>query len=131
MLKQMITVICNTNVGGPDGLKLIAGKVYELDDDPYVRILILSETVSLIDPPSLDPEFLEMHGYELCDGYSYPEKTVESVEEPVIKASKKKVSEESTSDEKDSDNEPKEENQVEGNNNDGTGDNDTDQEKDN
>lgn len=70
MLKDPITVLVHTTVGGPNG-KLLPNQVYELDDSPYVRLLIKSETVSLIDPPSLDPDFLERAGYELCEGYTY------------------------------------------------------------
>lgn len=107
MLKHPITVIVHTTVGGPDGNKLIPGQVYELDDSEYVRLLIKSATVSLVDPPSLDPEFLEKNGYELCEGYSYdslptqePEPEPEPVKEPekpyIMKNAKKaeKVSEE-------------------------------------
>lgn len=70
MLKQKITVLCHANVAGPNG-KLFANHIYELDDSEYVRTLIKSENVSLIDPPSLDPAYLESLGYELCEGYVY------------------------------------------------------------
>lgn len=69
MLKDPITIFVHSTVGGPNG-KLLPDRVYELDDSPYVRLLIKSGTVSLIDPPSLDPDFLERAGYELCEGYS-------------------------------------------------------------
>jgi hypothetical protein len=70
MLTQLITVLCHSNVGGPNG-KLFANNLYELQDSEYVRTLIKSGTVSLVDPPSLDPVFLERAGYPLCEGYSY------------------------------------------------------------
>lgn len=108
MLKEPITVIAHTTVGGPDGEKLLAGKVYELQDSPYVRVLIQSKTVSLVDPPSLDPKFLEKAGYELCEGYSYDEEIVE--EEPAVNNPEEPVvntPEEPTSQEKGSDHEPK------------------------
>lgn len=70
MLTQLITVLCHSNVGGPNG-KLFANNLYELQDSEYVRTLIKSGTVSLVDPPSLDPGFLEQAGYPLCEGYSY------------------------------------------------------------
>lgn len=81
MLKQRITVFVQAMVAGPGGLKLKPGKVHELEDSPYVRILVKSGTVSLVDPPSLDLEFLEKAGYELRDGYTYPVQAVEK--EPV------------------------------------------------
>jgi len=83
MLKENITVLVQTTVAGPKGHKLRPGKVVELEDSPYTRLLIKSGTVSLIDPPSLDPEFLEKAGYELKEGHSYPEKLVEEVEIPI------------------------------------------------
>jgi len=70
MLTQKITVVCHSNVGGPNG-KLFANHIYELDDSEYVRTLIKSGNVSLVDPPSLDPVFLEKAGYELSEGYVY------------------------------------------------------------
>lgn len=70
MLTQLITILCHSNVGGPNG-KLFTNNIYELEDSEYVRTLIKSGTVSLIDPPSLDPVFLERAGYPLCEGYSY------------------------------------------------------------
>lgn len=82
MLKQKITVLCHSNVGGPNG-RLFANHVYELDDCEYVRTLIKSENVSLIDPPSLDPAYLEGAGYELCDGYVYSEGNVFGPEDEV------------------------------------------------
>lgn len=72
MLRQLITVLCHSNVGGPTG-KLFVNNLYELEDSEYVRTLIKSGTVSLVDPPSLDPVFLERAGYPLCDGYVYSE----------------------------------------------------------
>lgn len=82
MLKQPITVQVNTTVAGPHGYKIRAGKVVELEDSSYTRLLVDSGTVSLIDPASLDPEFLERAGYELRDGYSYQEK---EISEDVVK----------------------------------------------
>lgn len=70
MITQKITVVCHSNVGGPNG-KLFANHIYELDDSDYVRTLIKSGNVSLVDPPSLDPVFLEKAGYELAEGYVY------------------------------------------------------------
>lgn len=87
MLKQKITVLAQAMVGGPGGIKIKPGKVYELEDSPYVRILVKSGTVTLIDPPTLDPEFLEKAGYELRDGYSYPVKP--AIEKLVIKEPEK------------------------------------------
>lgn len=69
MLKQLITVMVQSMVSGPDGNKLRPGQVVELEDSEYVRILVKSGTVTLIDPPSLDSEYLEKAGYELRDGY--------------------------------------------------------------
>lgn len=70
-LKDPITVLVQATISGPGGVKLRPGKVHTLDDSSYVRILIKSGNVALIDPPSLDPEYLEAAGYELRDGYSY------------------------------------------------------------
>lgn len=70
MLKTPITVVCHANVAGPNG-RLFANNVYVLDDSEYVRTLIKSENVSLVDPPSLDATYLERAGFELCDGYTY------------------------------------------------------------
>lgn len=53
-----VTVLSQTNVLGPNGLKLRAGQVVALEDSPYVRILIKSGSVALVDPPSLDDEYL-------------------------------------------------------------------------
>lgn len=53
-----ITVLSQTNVLGPNGIKLKAGQVVALEDSPYVRILIKSGSVALVDPPSLDDEYL-------------------------------------------------------------------------
>lgn len=71
MLKQPITILVHTSVGGPDGSKLFPNHVYEVEDGEYTRVLIKSGLVSLIDPPSLDPKYLEENNYELCEGYSY------------------------------------------------------------
>lgn len=71
MLKELITVLVQSTVGGPDGVKLRPGQVVSLEDSPYVRVLVQSGTVELIDPPSLDLEFLEKAGYELREGFSY------------------------------------------------------------
>lgn len=89
MLKDPITVLVQSNISGPGGIKLKPGKIHILEDSPYVRILVKSGSVSLIDPPSLDLEFLEAAGYELRDGYAYPiksepEKPVEKVVESSI-----------------------------------------------
>lgn len=59
MPEDKITVLVSARVMGPMGAKLQPGTVVELDDGPYTRILIKSGDVLLIDPPSLDPEFLE------------------------------------------------------------------------
>lgn len=69
MLK--ITLLVQAAVGGPNG-KLKPGQIVVLDDSEYVRVLLKSGTVSLIDPPSLDPDFLKEAGYE------YEEEPVES-----------------------------------------------------
>lgn len=74
MLKDPVTVLVQSMVVGPNGARLKPGQVVTLDDSPYVRILVKSGTVSLIDPPSFDMDFLEKAGYELRDGYSYPTK---------------------------------------------------------
>lgn len=84
MLKDPITILVHTTVGGPNGYKLIPNEVYEFEDSPYVRLLIKSGTVSLIDPPSLEPDYLEKAGYELREGYSYHEQ-----EEPEIPVEEK------------------------------------------
>lgn len=81
LLKQPITVLVQATVAGPKGHKLRTGQIVELEDSPYTRILIKSGTVALVDPPSLDPEFLEKEGYELKVGYSYPVK--EEAENPI------------------------------------------------
>lgn len=112
MLKQRITVLAQAQVNGPSG-KLQFGKVYELDDSPYIRILVKSGTVTLIDPPSLDPAFLELGGYELRDGYTYlgTKETEKKAEAPsdsfltkvpkkrATKVSEEPISEETVSDE--------------------------------
>jgi hypothetical protein len=83
MLKDPITVLAHAVVRGPDGRKTRAGKFYTYEDGPYLRILLKSDSVTLVDPPSLDPEYLEKAGYQLREGYSYPEK-VETKEQPVV-----------------------------------------------
>lgn len=139
MLKDPITILVMSMVTGPDGKKLKPGKIYEYEDSARLRILVKSGTVSLIDPPSLDPEFLEKAGYELQEGYEYP---IKEPEKKTQAAPKKKVSEEITSNEKSHSNksdsetplqltppvgmgvkESVENTPIEGNNNDGTGDN--------
>jgi hypothetical protein len=60
---MQITVLVRSTVGGPDGVKLRPGQVVTLEDSDYVRILLKSDTVELIDPPSLDNEFLAKAGY--------------------------------------------------------------------
>lgn len=59
MMGDKITVLVSAQVMGPMGLRLKPGTVVELDDVPYTRLLVKSGQVFLIDPPSLDPEFLE------------------------------------------------------------------------
>jgi hypothetical protein len=74
MLKDPITILVQSTVSGPSGIKLKHGEVAVLEDSPYVRILVKSGAVSLIDPPSLDPDFLREGGYELREGYHHPVK---------------------------------------------------------
>lgn len=70
MLDSPITVLAQSVVA-VGRKKLKAGQYYTFDDSPYLRILIKSGLVALVDPPSLDPEFLEKAGYPLRKGYSY------------------------------------------------------------
>lgn len=92
MLKQKVKVLAQAQVIGPGGIKLQVGKVYDLEDSSYVRILVKSGTVSLIDPPSLDPDFLERGGYQLREGFSHPPKSV--IEKLVKKESEKEIEKE-------------------------------------
>lgn len=93
MLKEPITVHVQAQVAGPGGIKLVAGKVHTLEDSPYVRVLIKSGSVTLIDPPSLDLYYLKRAGYELRDGYFYPdfEEVEEEVKKPVEEKTDKPV----------------------------------------
>lgn len=84
MLKEPVTVLVQAVVAGPNGLKLKPGQIVTLDDSHYVRILVKSGAVSLIDPPSLDPEYLEKAGYELKEGHSYPVKAEPLNEENTV-----------------------------------------------
>lgn len=90
LLKDPITVHVQAQVAGPGGIKLVPGKVHTLEDSPYVRVLIKSGSVTLIDPPSLDLFYLERAGYELREGFSYPEPLEE---EPVVEEAEKSVEE--------------------------------------
>ena len=101
MLKDKVTVLAQSTVRGPDGKKTQAGKFYKYDDSPYLRILVKSGSVTLVDPPSLDDEYLERAGYVLQEGYTYSEKKVPE-EAPKDKTSKKKEPEEKDSNEVDS-----------------------------
>lgn len=53
-MSEKITILVTSSVLGPRGQKLVVGRIHEFDDEPYVRILIKSGAVELIDPPSLD-----------------------------------------------------------------------------
>jgi len=86
MLQGKITVLVQYQVNGPGGIKLLVGKVHEFDDSPYVRLLIKSGTVTLIDPPSLDSEFLEKAGYETVKNEEKP------IESYLTRVPKKRVS---------------------------------------
>lgn len=81
MLRDPITVLVQSTVAGPNG-KLKVGEIVKLADSEYVRILVNSGTVSLIDPPSLDPVFLERAGYVLREGYKEQEPEVFLVRKP-------------------------------------------------
>lgn len=104
MLKQKLTILARS-VARVGQTKLVPNKIYDFEDSAYLRILIKSGRVTLIDPPSLDPEYLEKAGYELQEGYSYPEPKEPAKEEPKVekktaqipKPPKAKTSEESDS----------------------------------
>lgn len=75
---NLITVEVLARVQGPGGIKLIPGKVVALEDSPYVRLLVKSGNVLLVDPPSLDPEFLKGIGFGSTE-VSVPEVKEEAV----------------------------------------------------
>lgn len=53
-MSNKITILATSGVQGPNGFKLVVGKHYEFDDSKYVRILVESGAVELVDPPSFD-----------------------------------------------------------------------------
>lgn len=59
---MQITVQVLAKVQGPNGIRLSPGKIVTLEDSPYVRVLLKSGNVLLVDPPSLDPDFLHKAG---------------------------------------------------------------------
>lgn len=76
MALETITVMVHSAIVGPSGTKLKAGKITTLEDSSYVRLLIKSGRVTLIDPPSLEEEYLIRAG--IID------KPEEIAEEPVV-----------------------------------------------
>lgn len=69
-----VTVLVHARVQGPSGLRMSVGQLVTLEDSPYVRLLIQSGNVELVDPPSLDPEFLRASGLLPAETEMAPQK---------------------------------------------------------
>lgn len=82
MANEKITVMATAAVLGPGGAKLAVGKVYVFDDSPYVRILIKSGDVELVDPPSLS-YIDDLKTERPMIGFT-PIPNIPSFEEPVV-----------------------------------------------
>lgn len=83
MYTDKVTLQIHGKVKGPGGINLRAGQIAVLDDSPYVRVLIKSGSVSLIDPPSLDAEYLHSAGLlRKGEVYNPPAKEEPKTEEP-------------------------------------------------
>lgn len=54
MAAEIITMKVNATVKGPRGERLHRGSFVSFPDSPYVRIMLKSGKVELVDPPSLD-----------------------------------------------------------------------------
>lgn len=83
-MAELITFKVNSIVKGPYGERLTAGTFVTYPDSPYLRIMLKSGLVELVDPPSLDyidkPEILEAPKPVV--------EAVEVVEEPKVEAPK-------------------------------------------
>lgn len=53
-MAELITFKVHAKMKGPVGYSLKPGHIYYFEDSPYIRILLKSSSVELIDPPSLD-----------------------------------------------------------------------------